>query len=102
MGTRCRLNWRITLNANGSARRYKSGLSWNDLEFSGTKNGDRFTFQKINPSPFLSVPFSVPFSRHAQFGKDFSLSPRTDAEITARAEGMADMFSAYMIALNAR
>jgi hypothetical protein len=34
-------------------------------------------------------------------GKDFSLSPRTDAEITARAEGMADMFSAYLIALNA-
>lgn len=34
-------------------------------------------------------------------GKDFSLSPRADAEITARAEGMADMFSAYLIALNA-
>lgn len=34
-------------------------------------------------------------------GKDFSLSPRTDAEITTRAEGMSDMFSAYLIALNA-
>jgi AcrR family transcriptional regulator len=35
-------------------------------------------------------------------GKDFSLTSRTDAEITARAEGMADMFSAYVMALHAR
>jgi len=35
-------------------------------------------------------------------GKDFSLTSRTDAEITARAEGMADMFSAYVVALDAR
>ena len=35
-------------------------------------------------------------------GKDFSLSPRTDEEITARAEGMADMFGAYVLTLEAR
>lgn len=35
-------------------------------------------------------------------GKDFSLTSRTDVEITARAEGMADMFSAYVMALDAR
>ncbi|WP_433899710.1 TetR family transcriptional regulator [Pseudomonas sp. PSE1(2024)] len=35
-------------------------------------------------------------------GKDFSLSPRTDSEIADRAEGMADMFSAYVVALDAR
>ncbi len=38
----------------------------------------------------------------AKVGKDFSLSPRTDAQITDRAEGMADMFSAYVVALDAR
>ncbi len=34
-------------------------------------------------------------------GKDFSLSPRTDEEITARAEAMADMFRAYLVSLDA-
>lgn len=41
-------------------------------------------------------------SGHAKFsGKGFFLSPRTDAEITDRAERMADMFSAYVVALDA-
>lgn len=34
-------------------------------------------------------------------GKDFSLSPRTDEEITARAEAMADMFRSYLVSLDA-
>jgi len=34
-------------------------------------------------------------------GKDFSLCPRTDEEITARAEAMADMFRAYLVSLDA-
>ncbi|WP_025111570.1 TetR family transcriptional regulator [Pseudomonas sp. H1h] len=33
-------------------------------------------------------------------GKDFSASPRADLEITAFADGLADMFSAYVVALN--
>lgn len=35
-------------------------------------------------------------------GKDFSLTPRTDEAITARAEAMADMFCAYVAFLDAR
>lgn len=35
-------------------------------------------------------------------GKDFSLSPRTNEEITARAEAMADMFRAYVVSLDAK
>ncbi|HEX8544505.1 MAG TPA: TetR family transcriptional regulator [Pseudomonas sp.] len=35
-------------------------------------------------------------------GKDFSESPRTAAEITAYADAMADMFSAYVTVLNQR
>ncbi|MGE1173328.1 TetR family transcriptional regulator [Pseudomonas sp. BW7P1] len=35
-------------------------------------------------------------------GKDFSLTPRTDEAITARAEAMADMFCAYVASLDAR
>ncbi len=35
-------------------------------------------------------------------GKDFSLSPRIDEEITARADAMADMFRAYVVSLDAR
>jgi AcrR family transcriptional regulator len=35
-------------------------------------------------------------------GKDFSESPRTGAEITAYADAMADMFSAYVTVLNRR
>ncbi|MHA3735496.1 TetR family transcriptional regulator [Pseudomonas sp. Eth.TT006] len=33
-------------------------------------------------------------------GKDFSGSPRSDAQITAFTDGLADMFSAYVVALN--
>lgn len=33
-------------------------------------------------------------------GKDFSGSPRTDAQIAAYADAMADMFSAYVVALD--
>ena len=35
-------------------------------------------------------------------GKDFSLTPRTDEAITARAEAMANMFCAYVAFLDAR
>ncbi|MDI2143595.1 MULTISPECIES: TetR family transcriptional regulator [unclassified Pseudomonas] len=35
-------------------------------------------------------------------GKDFSLSPRTDEEISARADTMADMFRAYLVSLDTR
>jgi len=35
-------------------------------------------------------------------GKDFSASPRTEEEITICADGLADMFSAYALALNER
>ncbi|MGH8449891.1 TetR family transcriptional regulator [Pseudomonas sp.] len=35
-------------------------------------------------------------------GKDFSCSPRTAADITAYADGMADMFHAYVNTLNQR
>ncbi|WP_065260031.1 TetR family transcriptional regulator [Pseudomonas bananamidigenes] len=35
-------------------------------------------------------------------GKDFSLTPRTDEAIMARAEAMADMFCAYVASLDAR
>ncbi|QHC95624.1 TetR family transcriptional regulator [Pseudomonas sp. R84] len=33
-------------------------------------------------------------------GKDFSSSPRTEEEISVCADGLADMFSAYVLALN--
>ncbi|TIX03546.1 MAG: TetR/AcrR family transcriptional regulator, partial [Mesorhizobium sp.] len=35
-------------------------------------------------------------------GKDFSASPRTDAEIEAYADAMADMFCAYIASLGHR
>lgn len=35
-------------------------------------------------------------------GKDFSASPRTEEEISVCADGLADMFSAYVLALNER
>jgi AcrR family transcriptional regulator len=35
-------------------------------------------------------------------GKDFSGSPRTEEEISVCADGLADMFSAYVVALNER
>ncbi|WP_085708342.1 MULTISPECIES: TetR family transcriptional regulator [unclassified Pseudomonas] len=35
-------------------------------------------------------------------GKDFSLSPRSNEETTARAEAMADMFHAYVVSLDAK
>lgn len=35
-------------------------------------------------------------------GKDFSGSPRTEEEISVCADGLADMFSAYVLALNER
>jgi hypothetical protein len=34
--------------------------------------------------------------------KDFSGSPRTKEEISVCADGLADMFSAYVVALNER
>jgi hypothetical protein len=34
-----------------------------------------------------------------EVGKAFSESPRTDAEITAQADAMADMFAAYLASL---
>ena len=33
-------------------------------------------------------------------GKDFSGSPRTELQISGFADGLADMFSAYVVALN--
>jgi len=51
-------------------------------------------------APTRTAACELILSTLSSVGKDFSGSPRTDAEITVCADGMAAMFTAYVVALN--
>ncbi|MDX9674198.1 MULTISPECIES: TetR family transcriptional regulator [unclassified Pseudomonas] len=87
---------------NDAAPLYRDAPEAHEVRAAGRQIFTAFMLQLLpNASePTRTAACELILTTLSSVGKDFSASPRADLEITAFADELADMFSAYVVALN--
>ncbi|MGR3885698.1 TetR family transcriptional regulator [Pseudomonas sp. 1152_12] len=91
---------RVALN--DAAPLYRDAPEAVEVRAAGQQAFETFMLQLLPqvPEPIRALACDLILTTLSSVGKDFSCSPRTAAEIAIYADGMADMFRAYVNALN--
>ncbi|MGU3305958.1 TetR family transcriptional regulator [Pseudomonas sp. M5A4_2d] len=91
---------RVALN--DAAPLYRDAPEALEVRAAGQQAFETFMLELLPqlPEPTRALACDLILTTLSSVGKDFSSSPRTAAEIAIYADGMADMFRAYVNALN--
>lgn len=83
---------------------YRDAPEAHEVRAAGKRTFEAFMVELLPEAgePSRSQACELILATLSSVGKDFSLSPRTGEEITARADAMADMFRSYVVSLDAR
>jgi len=89
---------------NDAAPLYRDAPEAHEAKASGERTVQTFLCEALpeTPEAMRDLAADLITTTLSSVGKDFSGSPRTDAEIEAYADAMADMFCAYVISLGHR